>query len=193
MSIKPEGFIETTFSFMGASTTETTTSFDASPTDYSASAVGGAFTGFVATIKENGVALGECTEIELNLENNLDGNVFVVDGTGQRYSMPEGLVKISGTIKALFSNMTLYNRAINNTETSIQITLTQGTGAGSANNEKIDIWLDEVLFEPNAPVISGPGGILVEMPFISYYQDNASASSLRIILWNTQTATVVTN
>lgn len=187
MSFKPEGFIETTFNVMGAAHTVSTSSFDATPTDYTTSSVGGQFDGFQAAILEGGSSLGICTSLEFTLENNLDGSVYVIDGTGTRYSLPDGLVKVSGTLTALFDSMTLYNKAINNQETSIRITLTQGSGSGAAYNEKVDVFLDEVIFQPQAPVISGPQGVMVELPFVAYYKDDSDASALRIILWNTQT------
>lgn len=190
-SFKSEGFIDSTFNIIGAAETVTTTSFDATPTDYSTSAVGGAFDGFEATIKEGGSTLGTCTEIDFTLENNLDSSVYVIDGTGTRYSLPDGMVKVSGTVKCLFDSMTLYNKAINNQETSLQITLQHGTGSGAAYNERLEIYLDEVLLQPNAPVVSGPTGVLVELPFTAYYKDSANASALRFILWNTQTQAAI--
>lgn len=191
--VRPENFIETTFNIMGAAQTITTTSIDASPTDYAAGAYGGAFTGFEATIEENGVALGVVTEIEFTIENNLDGNVFVIDGTGERYSMPEGLTKVSGTLRALFDSTDLYNRALNNTETNIVVRLTQGSGAGTQDNEKVEFYMREVLLAPQAPAIAGPAGITVELPFVAYYQDGQSASALEIVLWNKQTIGAVTS
>lgn len=188
VSLKSEGFIDTSINLMGSAETVSTTSIDASPTDYSASAVGGAFNAFSATIKEGGIALGIVTELEFTLENNLDGTVFVIDGTGKRYALPEGLAKVSGTIRALFDSMTQYNKAINSTETSLDVTLSNGTGDGTAYNEKIMFVIDELLLSPQSPVVSGPGGVMVELPFTAYYQDGASESIFKVILWNTQTA-----
>jgi hypothetical protein len=189
-SFKPEGYIETVFSMMGAAMTITAATLQANASDWSSSTTatyGSGFTGFEATIKEGGTALGIVTQLDLNVENNLDGSVYVINGTGQRYSMPEGLVKVSGTATALFDSMTQFNKALNNQSTSLQITLTHGTGAGSAGNEMVDFWIDELVFEPNSPVISGPGGIMVELPFTGFYQSGASGSSFKIILWNLQT------
>jgi hypothetical protein len=187
VSLKSEGFIDTSVNIMGSAETVTTTSIDASPTDYSASAVGGAFNAFSATIKEGGAELGIVTELEFTLENNLDGSVFVIDGTGKRYALPEGLAKVSGTMRILFENMTQYNKAINSTETSLEVTLMNGTGDGSAYNEKIMFVIDEMLLAPQSPAVDGPGGVMVELPFTAYYQDGASASIFKVILWNTQT------
>jgi hypothetical protein len=45
-----------------------------------------------------------------------------------------------------------------------------------------------LLLSPQSPVVSGPGGVMVELPFTAYYQDGASESIFKVILWNTQTA-----
>lgn len=187
IGIKPEGFIDATFSFMGAASTVTLASYDSTPTDYSVAAVGGTFDGFEATIFEGGSSLGIATEIDVTLENNLDGSIYVIDGTGKRYAIPEGMAKVSGNIKALFEDMTLYNKAVNNTETSLLITLKHGTGVGSAYNEKMDILIDEIILQPAAPVVTGPTGIMVELGFTGFYKDGARASAMSIVLWNTQT------
>lgn len=191
VSLKSEGFIEATFNLMGAGETVSAASIDASVTDYSSSAVGGAFNAFTATIQEGGTTLGTVTELDFTLENNLDGSVFVIDGTGKRYSLPEGVAKVSGTIRALFQDMTLYNKAINSTETSLVVTITNGTGAGSAYNEKIVFTIDEMLLSPQSPAVGGPEGVMVELPFTAYYQDGSSASIFKVVLWNTQTKAVI--
>jgi len=191
VSITSEGFIESVFNVMGSSETVSATSMDVSPTDYSASAVGGSFNAFSATIEEGGASLGTVTEVEFTLENNLDGSVYVIDGTGKRYALPEGLAKVSGTLRALFDGMTQYNKAINNTETSLKVTLYNGTGDGSAYNEKIVFIIDELLLSPQSPAIDGPGGVMVELPFTAYYQDGSSGSIFTVQLANTQTQTDV--
>lgn len=192
-SFKPEGYIDTTFSLMGASMTVTGTSFQTYPTDYTSTTTsyGGGFTGFECTLKEGGTSFGIVTALELTIENNLDGTVFVIDGTGTRYSMPEGLVKVSGTATALFDDMAKFNKALTNTSTSLQITLKHGAGTGAANNEMLDIWIDELVFEPSSPVISGPGGIMVELPFTGFYQSGSASSAIRLILWNLQTQAAI--
>ncbi len=188
MAVKSEGFVETTFSFMGATHTVTAASFDPDATDYTTEAVGSVFDGFEATIKEGGASLGIATSFDITMENNLDGSVFVIDGTGTRYSLPNGMVKVSGTITALFENDTMYNKALNNAETSLQVTLTHGAGTGAAENEKLDIFIDELLFSPQSPTVGGPAGVMVELPFTGYYRDGVRGSALSMILWNTQTA-----
>lgn len=187
IAVKQEGFVETTFSFMGATHTLSASSIDASPTDYTTSAVGGIFDGFEASLENDGANIAIVTNFDVTIENNLDGSVYVIGSSGDRYSLPDGLVKVSGNITCLFENTTMYNKAVNNNESSLRVTLTHLLGTGAAYNEKFDLFLDELLFAPNSPVVNGPNGIMVELPFTAYYKDGSRSSALAIVLWNTQT------
>ncbi len=182
ITVKSEGVIETKFGLMGAKETIATLPHDGSPTDFGHTP----FDGFEAVINQGGVALGIATEMNFTLENNLDGSVFVIDGSGERASLPMGIVKVTGQVTALFESMTLYNLAVAHTETSLQIILTKGTGAGTAGNEKLTFNFDEIIFKPQAPVISGPAGVMVELPFEAFYSNDADASALWIELINAQ-------
>jgi hypothetical protein len=184
LNVTPEGFQEVDFDIIGAKETVSTTPFDSTPTDLGKSS----WTGFnIAGIYEGGSQIATVTEITgLTLENNLDEFVYVIGGHGERYSLPEGRVKVSGTLKALFNDMTLYNKAINTTESSLKIVYQFGSGNGSAGNEYLEILIPELIYSPNAPVISGPQGIFVELPFQAYYDNSTEATTMQIILKNTQ-------
>jgi hypothetical protein len=179
MTFKSEGPIDCSFSFMGADETIAETSADADPTD----AGHDPFDAFNAVITDkDDASIGSVTELDFTLENNLDGNTYVIDGTGKRKALPAGIAKVSGTLKALFENITLYNLAVNNTETSIKVTLTKGTGAGTDGNEKLTIEMQEIKYAQSAPVISGPQGVMVELPFEAYYDNGANASAMKMTL-----------
>ncbi len=183
-SVSPQGFQDVSFDFLGAKETIAGASFDATPTDLGKVS----FDGFsIGTIEEGGVAIAAVTGIDgLTIENDLDGDQYSIGGGGVRDDIPEGLVRISGTLKARFQNLALYTKAVNDTESSLRFIYQLGDGTGSAGNESIEFKLPELTFAPNAPVISGPKGILVELPFEAYYEDSAEASAMQIILKNTQ-------
>ena len=178
ISVKPEGFIDAVVNIMGATETVSTSSMDSDASDLTAVGSYNPFDGFTASITRGGSSLGVATQVDLTIENALDGTVYVLDGTGTRYYLPEGMVKLTGTLTALFTDMSLYNLALNNTETSLVVTLSRGTGTGALGNEKLIITCDEIIFQPTAPVVSGPGGILIELPFVGYYSDGTNASAL---------------
>lgn len=182
LSVTPEGFQELTFDILGAKETVSTSPFDSTPTAVTFAP----FTGFEASIEEGGSTLGIVTGCDITLENNLDGSVYVIGGAGERYSLPEGKVKVSGTLKALFESITLYNKAKNSTESTLKITFTKGNGGGSAGNESLEIFLPELIYSPNAPVVEGDKGVLIELPFEAYYDNSSEASSIVITLKNMQ-------
>lgn len=184
ITTKPEGLIETVIGLVGVTETVTTSSFDATPTDIDTNYNYGSFDGFQATITEGGITLGNASSLDISIENNLGTDTYVIDGTGNRYSIPEGLTKVSGTLTVLFEDDTLYMKALNNTETVIVLTFTKGDGGGTAGNEKLTITLPEVIYQPNAPVINGPTGIVVELPFIAYYNNSSEATSMQMVLLN---------
>ncbi|RMF46800.1 MAG: hypothetical protein D6751_04120 [Deltaproteobacteria bacterium] len=184
LSITPSGFQKVDFEFLGAKETTGSTSFDTTPLDLGKVS----FDGFaVGAIEEGGVAIGDVVGIDgLTFENDLDGEQYLLGGSGTRVDIPEGTVKVSGTLKARFKDLALYTKAIAGTESSLRVLFQLGTGDGSSGNESLEIKLPELIYAPNAPVIDGPKGIIVELPFEAYYEDSTEASAMQIILKNTQ-------
>lgn len=179
LSAKVEGMIDCSVSILGAKETIGAATIDATATDNGHTP----FDGFEGAVSRGGSPLGTITEIDFLLENNLDGNTYVLDGTGQRYSLPEGTARVSGNVKILFEDDTLYAIAVAHTETTLSLALTKGVGDGSAaGKEKMTFSFDEVIFKPQSPIIQGPTGLLVELPFEAFYNDDADASALRMVL-----------
>lgn len=179
LSAKAEGFIPCSVSILGAKETEAAATHDATATDNGHTP----FDGFEGSVKQGGATLGNVTEFELALDNALDGDTYVLDGTGQRYSLKEGWGKVTGKFNCLFDAVTLYDIAIAHTETALELHFTKGAGTGaSAGNEKLSFYMDEAILKPSSPVVTGPKGLLVELGFEAYYNDDADASALRAVL-----------
>lgn len=178
LNVKPEGPITSSFDLIGCKETVASgnASFDPNPTDRGHTP----FDGFECTILEGGTSLAIGTEVSFSIENGIDGNNYVIDGTGERYSLPEGIAKVSGNVKLLFDSVTMYNKALAHSESTLQLTLSKGTGAGSAGNEKTIFYFDELIYKPAAPVVEGPTGLMVNLDFEAYYGDDADASALRV-------------
>lgn len=136
---------------------------------------------FQAAIEEGGSAVATVKELELTLSNELDEDTYVIGGAGIRGSLPEGLCQVSGRIKAMFEDWTLYNKAVNGTESSLKVTLTSGSYS-------LVLYAPEILYARNAPGIETPGGIWMDAPFQGYYDNNADATVLKATLVNTKAA-----
>nr|AUG44379.1 hypothetical protein [uncultured bacterium] len=184
--VTSKGFQKLSLSVNGAKETIGATSFDATATDLGKTSFDGRS---IATIEEGGVAIATISKITgLTIDNglDLDEDNFVLGGNGERDAIPEGYTKVSGTVTALFKDVALYTKAINDTESSLRVVYSIGDGLGTAGNESLEIKIPELTFAPKTPGINGPKGLKVELPFVAYYDNAAEASAIQIILKNTQ-------
>lgn len=143
----------------------------------------------IISVKEGGSTIANVNSIDnLAIENGLDTSdkTYVIGGGGRRKSLPEGITKVSGTLNALFEDMTLYRKAVRYTESSLEIIFRHGTGAGSAGNEQLKATIPELVYAPNTPAVEGPSGILVSLPFEAYYDNDSAASAMWLELKNAE-------
>jgi hypothetical protein len=180
--ITPEGPLPVTFEYLGKKITASGASFDATPIDYGH--LGWDMSEMV--MLEGGSAFSVGSNLKFDITNDCDGGMYVIGGGGERRAIPEGSTLIEGTLVALFEDMALLTKAINFTETSISATLTRGTGDGTAGNEYLQFLLEELVYGEATPLITGPKGVLIELPFSAFYDNGAAASAVQIILKNTQ-------
>jgi hypothetical protein len=109
----------------------------------------------------------------------LDNNQYVIGSGGKRGDIPEGMIKISGTIKSLFSDMNLLDKAISGTKCNLKIKFTKGI-------KSLEFKFPEVIFERQTPGISGPAGVVVELKFQAFHATDASSSAVIVTLINEQ-------
>ena len=179
LNVAPEGFQKISFDFVGKQETISTSPFDSTITDLLKKSFSG---GEISGILENGGATTTVTKIDLSLDNSLDTGIYCLAGAGKRSDIPIGTTKVTGTLEVLFDSITLYQKAIDSTESTLKITYTKGTGAGTLGNELLEIFLPELIFKQDTPVIGGDKGVLVTLPFETFYDNNADATQLKITL-----------
>jgi hypothetical protein len=139
------------------------------------------FNNYQASLKEGGATIATVTNASLNIEFGLIGDNYTIGGGGFRTAIPEGVIKISGEIKAFFENRTLLEKAINGTQSSLAFKLTNDTNS-------LEFGLGEVVYERNSPVIEGSKGIVIDLPYRAYYQNSTQNSIITATLINTKTA-----
>lgn len=161
LSCPQEGFPTMSFDIKGAKSTLAASPLDASLDDTGFTP----FSMFEATLLEGGSALGVATQLEIKGDNGLDDSKFAIGGAGVRRRLPEQFCTISGSVTVMFEDMTLLNKAINNTASSLKITLTKGDGLGSAGNESLEFFVQNLVYERNSPTIEGPGGLMIQLGF----------------------------
>ncbi len=178
----PEGVVPFSLDYLGKKLTLSGTSFDPTVTDLGHLA----WDMFEASIQEGGSAIAVVSNTKVDVENDLDGGMYVIGGGGERRAIPEGATLVSGTLTALFEDTALITKASGFTESSLKVSLVRGSGDGTAGNESFELFIPELVYGEAYPVISGPKGILVELPFSAFYDNSTEASAAQFILKNTQ-------
>lgn len=164
-----------TINLVGASEAFDTDPFDATPTTISLARLNH----FQAAILEGGSSLAIGTDLSINLDFGLDTSRYCIGGSGIRRSLPEGIIGVSGNIKTLFEDLTMINKAIAGTESSLKLTVT-----GSVTSV-FELEMQELMYERNAPDVPGPVGLMADLNFQGYYENGAEASAIVARLINT--------
>lgn len=183
--IPASGLVNVSTDWLGGAEAVSSSPFDSgTPTD-NGSRVFDSLCIAAADILEGGSAIATITNIgNITLDNQLDGDTFVVGGGGSRSAINSGVCRVTGSITAMFQDVTLYNKAKNQTESSLDITFKRGTGAGTDTNEYLQIVIPELTFKAASPAVEGPKGVVVTLDFEGYYDNNADATALKMVIKN---------
>lgn len=180
MEIGGDGELVANLGLLGASRTKGASAYDATAADRLSFS---RFSNFQAAIEEGGASIAYVTGLSFDIDFGLDPDQYVIGGGGVRGDIPEGALGISGTLTALFQSDSLLEKAINSTESSLKATFTSGA-------HSLEIFFPELQYEEADPPVNGPQGLLLELPFMAYYNDNSDTSSLKVTLVNDQAGTV---
>lgn len=175
MAAGGDGELTANLDIEGAKETVGTTAYDATLTAIALTR----FNQFQAAITEGGSTLANCTAFSFDLDMGLDTDVYVIGGSGYRGDLPEGIASVGGTLTVLFENTTLLTKAINNTETALVLTFTNGTNI-------LRFTFPEVLLKMATPGITGPQGVRLELPWQAFYGNGADATAMKVELINSQ-------
>lgn len=166
ISIKPGSMVGISFDIMGqdmtsgasAAANATTAASTSSPVSYA----GG-------SIMEGGAAIAYITGLELELDNGLGATGVV--GANIAPAIFNGRSHVKGTVTALFKDQTLLNKFVNETETSLSVTLVDPVGG------QLTIALPKVKYtggDINAPK---DGATIITLPFEALHCASISSAA----------------
>jgi hypothetical protein len=173
MTLGGDNELTAALSIIGGTETSGTTAYDATPSSLTFAR----FYNFQGSVKEGGSSIAYISQLELTISGNLNGDQYCIGSQGFRSDIPEGLLGVSGTVTALFKDAALLDKAINGTESSLELALTSGT-------HSLTIAIPELIYERETPGISGPQGINIQLPFRGYYDNNTDSTSIMFTLVN---------
>nr|DAM00071.1 MAG TPA: Tail tube protein [Caudoviricetes sp.] len=166
---------ETTYTIdtMAANEVETKATVATSPTTLAITR----FNNVNAAVKEGGKALVTCRKMQLDINNNLDGDTYCLNGSSMRPSINEGLAEVSGNIETLFEDDAQLKKAMESTETSLELTFTR-------DKFSLTFSIPEVILERATPGISGPKGITQTLNYRGYFANDSGNSIITVTLIN---------
>lgn len=177
ISFGGNGELRYTVPIIGAKEEYNTTSYQASPSmDLSQPAI--LLHQCDAAASEGGAPIDTLEEISFNFHNNPVMG-FGLAGSGEGTVACEGSPALDGKIKGMFNADTIIAKGRNHIKSSLSVTCTAG-------NHSITFAGDEIEYSHESPVINGPGGAYLDLSFVGYYQNAASASDFRVVLVNSQ-------
>lgn len=116
------------------------------------------------TFREGGVDVGYLSAINFEINNNVTGTRAL--GTTGFRNVTSGKVSVTGSVTALFESTALYNKFVNNTDTSLGFTLTAGA-------ESLQFEFHRIKYTNANITASGDAGVEVEMDFEALYDATA--------------------
>jgi len=163
----PNQMVNMTFNIVGKDMTTSGTPLDAS---IDAAPNEPPFDSFTATITEGGNTQAIVTGVNFTIDNALSPT-FVV-GSATTPQMEFGMANVTGEITCYFENLTLYNKFINETESDMVLTLTDGSDTYVFDFHKIK-------YSGGSLPVQNPQSRILTLPFVALL-DTAEDTNLTI-------------
>ena len=123
------------------------------------------FDSFTGTIKEGGSPIATITAIEFNLENGMEAQYVV--GSPETLEPSIGQSKVTGSVTAYFTDTTMLDKFVNETESSIEFTLRDAAGNSYLFS------FPKVKYNSGDPEVGGTGSITQTLEFVALYDSTA--------------------
>jgi len=166
VSIAPNQMVQTTFSLVGQDSDISATSLDDDPTAPSGNEP---FDSFSGSISEGGSTIAIVTGINFTLTNSF-APAFAV-GSPTAAQLEVGRAVVEGTVTAYFEDETLYNKFVNETESSLQVVLDDTT---SGNTYTFDF--PRVKYNGGDLPLADEQSRILSLPFVALYDTGESTN-----------------
>lgn len=165
LSVAPNSMVTTTFGIIGKNLSLGTSAISGST--FGSDVGNSPFDSFTGSITEGGSSIATVTSIEMTLENGIEPLFSVGSQTTNRPSI--GRSRLTGTLTTYFESKTLYEKFLNETSSSIVLTLTDPDGNDYA------IELPNVKYNSGQPDVAGEGAVTIAMEFVALYDSTDSS------------------
>lgn len=176
LSINDEGHLEITQDITGFDEVDDTALLDAAPKKYAVSP----FLLPSLTVNEGGSPLTVMKNLQITISQNLDGESGRTIGSGGALTeLPEGTYGVSFSFEALYRDKVLIAKARAGAISSLSLSFPSKTAGHSWA-----IAMNEIEYEVDDPIYSGPTGVLIPMKGMAFWKADAANSMIVSTLIN---------
>lgn len=154
LSVTTGGMVTGSFGIVGTGISASGAPLDATPTT---SQTASPFDGFTGVLKEGGSVIGSVESFDMTLDNGLSAK-FVL-GSDTAAEVTSGRSNLTGSISVYFEDLTMFNKFVNETESSLEITLGNGT------SESYVILLPRIKYSGADNAVTNEDSVMMNMPF----------------------------
>ena len=171
VSIAPNQMVTGTFDLVGKTMTQAgaTSSTGGTPT---ASSTNAPFDSYSGTITDGGSGLAIVTSLDFSLTNSF-APTFVI-GSDSAQQLEFGRAIVEGTMTVYYEDATLINKFLNETESSLSVSVDDPTGTNSYTFD-----FPRVKYNGAAVPVQNPASRLITIPFVSLF-DTTEGTNLKL-------------
>lgn len=170
VSIAPNQMVTGTFEMVGKNMTQSSTSATASP--ITASSANAPFDSYSGVISDGGSGIAIVTSLEFSLSNSF-APTFVV-GASATPQLEYGRAVVEGTMTVYYEDATLINKFLNETESTIEVTVDDPTGSSDYT-----FLFPRVKYNGASVPLANPQSRLITLPFVALY-DSTENTNLKL-------------
>jgi hypothetical protein len=161
LSIQPNANVGLTFSTLGKDLDSANLTSQTASSTYGTASTNIPFNSFTGAITEGGGSTAIVTGLDITLENGYEPAFALMSTTG--IEPIAGKSRVTGTVTAYYESKALYEKFLNDTASSIVVTLEDVAG----NTLEID--LPSIKYTGGNPEVSGEGPVTVALEFTALY------------------------
>jgi hypothetical protein len=176
-NIAPNQMVQTTFDIVGRDMVQAGTSLDASPT---APTGFEPFDSFNGVLLEGGIGTNDdlciVSALQFSVSNDVTPAHVILCASNQDKAaqMQYGLATVEGTMTVYYEDAALINKFLNETESSLSVTVDDSTGANGYT-----FYFPRIKYNGAATPLANPQSRFIELPFVAL-KDTSAGYSLRL-------------
>ncbi|WP_295403082.1 phage tail tube protein [uncultured Thiocystis sp.] len=173
LTLNQSGYIDLSVDVLGKRYGIYTAPLDATLTDPTHEG----WTGYQGIVNLDGTRVGGVLGATLSIDNEMDGSLYAFPATGEtageRFSLPEGRTKISGSVDMVFQDFAMVDLALAGDEVSLEWIYTNAAG------DALSILIDHAEIPLTSPAIETRSGMKVQYNFSAF--SSGSDMGLKIV------------